>query len=56
MGEKCQLIVLLKIKNIVFVNKSLRCHMWMFHHSNIINSVISDFREVIGYFYDGKCR
>lgn len=40
----------------VFVNKSRKCHMWMFQHSNTINSVIRDFREVVGYFYDEKCR
>lgn len=39
----------------VFRNKSLKCHMQMFQHSNVISSVINDFREVIGYFYGRKC-
>lgn len=55
MEEKCQLIVLLKLKNMVFGNKSLKCHVKMFPQSHSVSSVTSAFGDGVGYFYGGKC-
>lgn len=52
MGEKCQLIVLLETKSMVFGNESLSCHMRVFPRREGISPGRSD----VAVLFDGGTR